>query len=335
MLKLNETTKMALRASLAGIVAIGIGSALPRAARADWKPTSAVQIMVHSKPGSSPDVIARTIQKIWKQDGIVTVPVTVLNKSTQAVGFSYLLQHKGDPTKLTVSSTGTISAKLEGITTIGFKDLTPISLLMSEYIGLAVPANSPYKTGKDFMKALARDPSKFSIATGGARGNPNHTAVALAAQAVGMDPKKLKMVVFSSGADARSAVIGKHVDAVTTSAGSLIGQMQSGLLRVIAVAAPKRLSGPLASVPTWKEQGLDVVTANWRWAGATGGLKPDQIAYWEDVFAKTVETKEWKNFVAKKHAETTYLDRADTLKYFQQQEDVLKKLLTELDLIKG
>ena len=335
MFKLNDTINTALRGSLAGIIAAALASVFPQVAQAAWKPDKPVQIMVHSKPGSSPDVIARTIQKIWKEEKIVTVPVTVLNKSTQAVGFAYLLQHKGDPTKLTVSSTGTISAKLEGITTIGYKDLTPISLLMSEYIGLAVPPDSPYKTGKEFMEAVARNPSKFSIATGGARGNPNHAAVALAAKAVGMDPKKLKMVVFSSGADGRSAVIGKHVDAVTTSAGSLIGQMQSGLLRVIAVSSPKRLSGPMSKVPTWKEQGLDVITANWRWAGATGGLTKDQIAYWQDAFAKTVQTKEWKNFVAKKHAETTYLDHADTLKFFQQQEDVLKDLLGQLDLIKG
>lgn len=330
----KKATRMALFGILAGSIASVLVSATTTSALAAWKPTGSVQIMVHSKAGSSPDVIARTIQKIWKESGIVTVPVTVLNKSTQAVGFSYLMQHKGDPTKLTVSSTGTISAKLEGITTIGYQELTPISLLMSEYIGFAVPANSPYKSGKAFMEALAKDPSKFSIATGGARGNPNHTAVALAAKAAGIDPRKLKMVVFSSGSDARSAVIGNHVDAVTTSAGSLIGQMESGLLRVIAVSSPKRLSGALSSVPTWKEQGLDVVNSNWRWAGATGGLTKDQIDYWQDVFAKTVKTAEWKKFVAKKHAETTYLDHADTLKYFGQQETELKTVLGELDLIK-
>jgi len=331
---LRAITKVAIRGSLASMIALGLTAASSWSAQAAWKPTGPVQIMVHTKPGSSPDVVARTVQKIWKEQGIVTVPVTVLNKSTQAVGFAYLLQHKGDPTKLTISSTGTITAKLEGITTIGFRGLTPISVLMSEYIGFAVPADSPYKTGKAFMEALAKNPSKFSIATGGARGNPNHTTVALAAKAAGIDPTKLKMVVFSSGADARSAVIGKHVDAVTTSAGSLIGQMQSGLLRVIAVSSPKRLSGPLSSVPTWKEQGLDVVNANWRWGGATGGLSADQIDYWENVFAQTVKTKQWKDFVSKKHAETTYLNHADTLKYFQQQEKALKELLRELDLIK-
>jgi putative tricarboxylic transport membrane protein len=319
---------------MAAALAFAVVSAVAVPAQADWKPTEPVEIMVHSKPGSSPDVLARTIQKIWKDHNIVEQPVTVLNKATQAVGFAYLLQHKGDPHKITISSTGTISAKVLGITEIGYRDLTPVSLLMSEFTALAVPVNSPFKTGKDFVEQLKKDPSSLSIASGGARGNPNHTHVALAAKAGGVDARKLKMVIYSSGADARSAAIGGHVDAVTASAGSFIKQAQSGLLRVIAVSSDERLTGPLADVPTWKELGFDFTNANWRWGGATGGLTDDQIAYWEDVYAKTVQTDDWKDFVAKNNAESTYLDHKKTLAYFDREEKVLTELLNELDLIK-
>jgi len=312
-------------------VALIAGSSV--GAQAEWKPTEPVEIMVHSQPGSSPDVTARTIQKIWSDTGIVDVPVTVSNKPTQAAGFAYLKQHEGDPHKLTVSSTGTISAKLMGTTEVGYRDLTPISLLMSEFTALAVPADSPFSTGVEFMEKLKEDPTALSIGTGGARGNPNHTHVALAAKAAGVDPRALKMVVFSSGGDARAAVIGGHVDAVTASAGSMIGQMESGLLKVIAVASGDRLGGPLANVPTWKEQGLDVESANWRWGGAAGGLTEEQIAYWEDVFAQTVETDTWKEFVESQKADATYLGQKETLAYFEEEEEVLGELLRQLDLV--
>ena len=304
-------------------------------AQAEWQPSEPVEIMVHSKPGSSPDVVARTIQKIWQDEGIVDVPVTVLNKATQAAGFTYLDQQEGNPHKLTVSSTGTISAKILGTTTIGFRDLTPISLLMSEYTALGVPADSPFETGADFLAKLKEDPSTISIGTGGARGNPNHTHVARAAKAAEIDPRELKMVVFSSGADARNAVIGGHIEAVTTSAGSMIGQKESGLLRVIAVASPERLSGALSDVPTWKELGFDVVNSNWRWGGATGGLTDEQIAFWEDAFRKATQTDAWAEFVASQKADSTYLDREETLKFFEGEEEGLTDLLTELDLVKS
>jgi putative tricarboxylic transport membrane protein len=302
-------------------------------AQAQWEPTEPVEIMVHCKPGCSPDVVARTIQKIWQDEGIVDVPVTVLNMATHAAGFSYLKQQEGDPHKLTLSSTSTVSGKIIGTTPIGFRDLTPISLLMSEYTALGVPADSPFKTGADFLEKLKEDPSALSIGTGGARGNPNHTHVARAAKAAGIDPRELKMVVFSSGADARSAVIGGHVDAVTTSAGSMIGQMESGLLKIIAVASPERLAGAMSDVPTWRELGYDVVNSNWRYGGATGGLTDEQIAFWEDAFRTATETEAWAEFVESQKADATYLDREDTLAFFSGEEEVLDELLTELDLI--
>jgi tripartite-type tricarboxylate transporter receptor subunit TctC len=318
---------MAAATFFASVLSFGISGA-----QAQWKPTETVEIMVHSKPGSSPDVVARTIQKIWQDEGIVEVPVTIRNVDTQSAGFSYLKQQDGDPHKLTVSSTGTISAKVLGTTDTGFRDLTPISLLMSEFTALAVPTDSPFETGADFVAKLKEDPTAISIGTGGARGNPNHTHVARVAKAAGIDPRALKMVVFSSGADARSQVIGGHIDAVTTSVGSMLGQMESGLLKIIAVAAPERIAG--ADIPTWRELGFDVVNSNWRWGGATSGLTDEQIAFWEDAFRKATETEVWKTFVKSQEADSTYLDHEETLAFFEEEEAVLTELLTELDLVK-
>ena len=63
---LRAITKVAIRGSLASMIALGLTAASSWSAQAAWKPTGPVQIMVHTKPGSSPDVVARTVQKIWK-----------------------------------------------------------------------------------------------------------------------------------------------------------------------------------------------------------------------------------------------------------------------------
>jgi putative tricarboxylic transport membrane protein len=316
----------------AAALALAANAIHPAPAMAEWSPTGPVELMVHSRPGSSPDTLARAIQQIWQETGIVEVPVTVNNQPAQAVGFAYLNRHQGDGHYLTISSTGTISGYFTGASDISWRELTPISLLMSEFIALGVAADSPIQTGADFVERLKEDPSSVSIGSGGARGNPNHTGVALVAQAAGVDPNDLRMVIFSSGAEARNAAIGGHVDAVSASAGSFIGQVEGGLLRLIAVASEDRLSGPLADVPTWKEQGFDVTDSNWRWAGGAGGMTDDQISYWEDVFARTVETEQWKEFVQRNNAETTYLDRKDTVAFFERQEKVLGDLLNSLGL---
>jgi putative tricarboxylic transport membrane protein len=328
----NKPIAAARNCALAAAVAFTTLAVYSVPAEAEWRPTEPVEIMVHSRPGSSPDMLARAIQQIWQEKELVPVSVTVNNQPAQAVGFAYLNRHQGDGHKLTISSTGTVSGYFTGASDISFRDLTPISLLMSEYISLGVAADSPIQTGEDFVERLRQDPGSVSIGSGGARGNPNHTGVALVAQAAGVDPTQLRMVIYSSGAEARNAAIGGHVDAVSASAGSFIGQVEAGLLRLIAVAAPERLSGPLADVPTWNEQGYDVEDSNWRWGGGPGGLTEDQIAYWEDVFAQTVETDEWKDWVQRNNAETTYLDFEGTQAFFERQEQVLGDLLKDLGL---
>lgn len=318
---------------LAALALLGAAWAFPHAAAAEWAPTEPVEIMVHSRPGSAPDVLARFIQKIWQDEKLVPVPVTINNQPVISVGFAWLKQQEGNPHKLTVSSTSTVGAPMTGQSEVHWRELTPISLLMSEYIGLAVHPDSDINTGSEFIDRLKQDPRSLSIGFGGSRGNPNHTGIVLPAQKAGVNPADVKVVVYSSGAEARTAVLGKHIDALTNSASGLVGPLQDGQLRVLAIAAPERLSEPFQDVPTWKEQGYDVVDSNWRWIGGAGGLTDEQIAYWEDVVAKMVETDAWKEMVKADHAVTTYRKHDETLAFFEEQEATMRGVLDNLGLI--
>ena len=80
-------------------------------------------------------------------------------------------------------------------------------------------------------------------------------AIALAAKAHGIDPKRLKTVVFKSGGDSITALLGGHVDVMFYTTAAPVAQLRAGKVRILAVAAPKRLAGELAEVPTLREQG--------------------------------------------------------------------------------
>jgi putative tricarboxylic transport membrane protein len=68
------------------------------------------------------------------------------------------------------------------------------------------------------------------------------------------------------------------------------------------------MSGPLADVPTWREQGIDAVVSNWRGIVGPKDMTAAQIAYWDDVFAKTIATAEWKQELERSQLEQHYLD---------------------------
>ena len=96
------------------------------------------------------------------------------------------------------------------------------------------------------------------------------------------------------------------------------------------MSAPKRLSGKLSVVPTWRELGIDAVSPNWRALVGPKGMTPDQIAWWDQTLAAIVKMPEWQDAVRKNQWEDEYLGSADTVKFMREEYRHLEALLTEL-----
>src|SRR5207253_510924 len=115
---------------------------------------------------------------------------------------------------------------------------------------------------------------------------------------------------------------------------NILPHVESGKLRMLGVAAPKRLTGALASVPTFREQGVDLIVSNWAGVAASKALNPQQIAFWDGLFAATVATPAWKSFIEQNQWEAEYLPSAAFLKHLQGEEKRLRPALTDLGLAK-
>ena len=107
-----------------------------------------------------------------------------------------------------------------------------------------------------------------------------------------------------------------------------------GQLRVIAISAPRRAPGALAAVPTWKEQGYDVVVDNFRALIGPRGMQAAQVAYWQAVFARLVETDDWKKDLAANLWENSYTAGGDARDYLDGQYRELRRVLGDLGLAK-
>jgi putative tricarboxylic transport membrane protein len=196
-----------------------------------------------------------------------------------------------------------------------------------------VQADSPLKSGRDLLAAL-KNPETLPIGIATSAGNTNHIGAALLAKAAGVEPKRLKVVVFGSGGEAMTALMGGHVGLVVTPSANLIGPMQNARLRVLGVSAPKRLAGPLASVPTWNEQGVEAVVANWRPVIGARGWSPAQIAYWEAVFAQITASDAWQAEVARSGGVPHFMRSRELGEFFETEYARFKAILTDLGLAK-
>jgi putative tricarboxylic transport membrane protein len=302
-----------------------------------WAPAKPVEMLVGVSPGGGIDRTARVIQKIMQDKRLVEVPVNIVNKpgGGSTIVQAYLNMHAGDAHYYEITATSLLTNHITGKTALSHRDFTPLVMLYDEYLGFAVGSDSPIKDGRQLLESFKARADGLPIGIATSAGNTNHIAAGIVAKAAGADVKKLKVVVFGSGGEAMTALLGGHVGLVVTPAANLIPHVQNGRMRVLAVAAPRRLAGALAPVPTWREQGVDAVVANWRPIIGAKGLAPAQIAYWENVFARVVASEEWKNEVERSGGVHHFMGSRELSAYFDAQYAQFRIVLTELGLAKA
>jgi putative tricarboxylic transport membrane protein len=290
-------TNRAVYRIAAALVAATLACA-PSAARAQagWKPERAVEIVVPTTPGGAIDGAARTIQRILQANRLVAVPLVVVNKpgGGQTIAMNYLDQRTGDPHCFIVSTMSIMTNHILARAKTNYTDYTALAVLYGEPMTLVVKPDSPLKSGRDIQDRLKKDPKSLSLAIGIALGGTNHLSVALVMRAMGIDVKNLKTVVFQANADTQTALMGGHVDLAPLSLATAQEAMVQGKVRILGISMAQRGDGPLADIPTWKEQGFDVQFTNTRFLLAPKGLSAAQAAYWDGVIARMVETEEWK-----------------------------------------
>jgi putative tricarboxylic transport membrane protein len=140
------------------------------------------------------------------------------------------------------------------------------------------------------------------------------------------------VVAFKGSGETVTNLLGGHIDVVTTAAGNAVDHVVSGKLRLVGVAAPRRFGGALSGVPTWKEQGFDVVSGGWRSIVGPRGLSEAQAAYWEGVLRKVTEYPEWKADLEKHFWSDFYAGSAQFRKMLEQEYADTRAVLTDLGL---
>lgn len=310
-------------------------AAVSAGAGAQWKPERTTELIVSAGPGGNQDLTARVIQGIW-QDKKIVLSAVVANKTGGggAIASNYLSQHAGDPHYLMMLAPTLLTSRIMGTSKVDHNNFTPLAMLFNEYIFVSVKADSPIKNGRDLIEKLKAAPDSLSVAIATALGNHIHMGVALPMKAAGIDIKRMKVVAFKSSGQSLTAVLGGHVDIAASTFSALLPHVTSGKLRIVGVSAPQRMTGLLADIPTWKEQGANAVFDSWRGVVGAQGMGEPQKAYWEKAFAELGKTDEWKKDIDKNFRVNHYLGGKDAGRYWDEQYKELEEALTELGLAK-
>jgi putative tricarboxylic transport membrane protein len=243
-------------------------------------------------------------------------------------------KHAGDGHVLSISSPNLTTDYLAGIADFEHSKYTAIATLVTEYIAFAVAADSPLKSGADLIGRLGRAPAQVTVALSTALGNPNHIALAKLTRAAGGDINAPVVRVFDSALDAVADVVAGQAQVCAVTAASVLKELEASRLRVLAISAPARLAGSLASVPTWRELGIDCVIGAWRGVSGPAALAPAQVQFWEGVIAIAAAQPLWREALARLNWSPMLRMGADLHGYLTQERAEFVAVLGELGLHK-
>ena len=212
------------------------------------------------------------------------------------------------------------------------KDFTYIARTSGQTFGIAVPANSPFKTLKDFVAHAKANPGKVTYAHAGV-GGATHVGMEEFASVAGI---QFNHVPYKGGSEALQGVLGGHVDALADSS-SWAPHVEAGKLRLLATWGELR-TARFKDVPTLRELGYDVVVDAPNGIGAPKGLDPAVAAKLRDAFRQAANSPAFKTVIDKLDAPLLYLDGPDYEKYVHtvyQKETVLIDKLKLRELMKS
>ena len=176
-----------------------------------------------------------------------------------------------------------------------FKDFTPISLASRGPLVLTVHQSLPVQSVKDLVAWAKANPGKLNFASFGT-GTSSHIYAAAFAKAVGIE---VTHVPYKGTADAARDLLEGRVQAYFDAAPTAIQNAATGRIRMVGVAAPKRMAG-LAEVPTFTEQGVPGMDLT-SWIAIVGpaAMPRDTVAKVNALLVQTLSSPEVKDFIAR------------------------------------
>ena len=304
---------------------------IPNLPQSTWKPDRPIEFLVQASAGGGSDLFARTMANILSKDGIITVPINVVNKpgGSGAVAYTYLSKKRGDPHIIATATSSYLTTPIQGHSPVSYKDFVNVAVLcVEDYLGV-VRTESPYKTLKELVEAAKKKPNGIRIG-GSSVGSSDNIIENRLEKAAGI---QLNYIVFNSGGEANAALLGGSVDLAGPNPSEATQLIKAGRLRALAMFSPERLTN-WPDVPTAREQGYDVTLEQHRGVIAAGGITDQQSLYWQNVMLKLFQSDGFRKYISENGLRPLLKIGADSEKYIAEQNAYYTEILTELGIAK-
>jgi tripartite-type tricarboxylate transporter receptor subunit TctC len=209
-----------------------------------------------------------------------------------------------------------------------FKDITYIISLVSTPVGIAVRAESPFKTMADLLAAAKNSPTGLNYAVTGIATGPHMLMEELARQ----KGIKITAIPVKGGGEATQAVMGGHVDFFCDS-GTWAPYVANGSMRLLMHFGEGRLK-KFPNTPSATESGIQLVYSSPTGIVGPKNMDPAVVKILHDAFRKATEDPRYAALLDRFELTPRYLNPADFLAERRASYETERRMLASLDLLK-
>jgi len=286
-------------------------------------PTKPIELVIPFGPGGSHDLTARALVSVAHQ--YLGQPLVVVLKpgGGGAVGSQYVIKAKPDGYTLLLGGTGpnTVFALVQKVP-IGPDQFTPVARINYSPTIFAGRAEAPWKSLRDVIDYAKQNPGKFNFANSGPWGAADFP-MRMAARATGIDYNNIP---YDGGGPALLAVLGGHTHATFGFTAQFLPQIGAGKIRALGVTDTKR-HRDLPNVPTFREEGIDVVFTMWRSVLAPKGTPQAIVDKLEATFKQMTQDKSFQALIKQLGDEIQFLGGKEFEAAWRQESEASAKVV--------
>jgi len=286
---------------------------LNTAVAADY-PTKPVQFLIPFGAGGAADLMGRALASGAKP--FLGQPIVAVNRPGAGGGIMYSALKAARPDGYTVGWNSTSILTSTNIGNVPFKYTAFDNICKIGYTGMpiAVRADAPWKTFKEFIAYAKENPGKIKIGNAGT-GSGTHLVAVLIEKECGVQVVHVPL----GGGRRIPSLLGGEMEAICVPIPEVAPQVQAGKARIIAMTTSER-DPAFPDIPTLKEMGYNVAMDLFRGISVPKGTPENVIQKLEDAFKKGSESDVFKSIAKKNGFEISFMGRSAFEEYLKGQD---------------
>lgn len=272
-------------------------------------PEKTVTVICPWAAGGGTDTILRGLAR--QTEPFLDQNITVINKTGGggAIGHGLGIAARPDGYTVTMITFELISLPPQGLVPFSYQDYDLLMRVNMDPGAITVHTDAPYNTLAEFVSYAKEHPGAIKVGHSGP-GSVWEIGGSIFAEKAGID---LTFVPYDGAAPAVTALVGKHIEAVSVSPAEVLGQVKAGNLKILAIMSDERLPD-FPDVPTMKESGYNVSFGTWRGLAVPKDTPEDIKKVLHDAFKKGMDSPEFRKFAANSGFGLAYLNAEDWVK---------------------